>query len=384
MFTKPINEITFEDIENFCNEWTEGVRVEYKSKVDVQKHIPKTVSAFANTLGGFFLIGVTCDKVKNEVIAIDGIPSKNGIGEQIIQCAYKKIYPAVIPSVAIIDVPNSNNVVVVVRVDESVQAPHTINNTTKVYIRTEDISHPEDHEELAKIDRIEYMFKRRENSQIAVQHILNRIEEHSEHLLHRGSIPAPVLTLIVQPIFPYRPIISPSTIYELHEQQHTPPKRVDGGVCYFRDNEFIELNEYGIVYHRTILPPSEDKEIRFDKILFHIDEFLRDARTLYKESEYQGNLDFKVGLRQTNKCKLTGRTPDGIDLTRNLSSDLECSFDLDVALAKRCLSHDLENKEGRKEIAEELIWKLLWIFNIAVDKETVRERFSGWIDNYVN
>ncbi len=41
MFTKPINEITFEDIENFCNEWVEGVRVEYKRQIEIKKHIPK-------------------------------------------------------------------------------------------------------------------------------------------------------------------------------------------------------------------------------------------------------------------------------------------------------------------------------------------------------
>jgi hypothetical protein len=47
MFTKPINEITFGDVESFCKEWTEGVRVEYKRKIDAKGHIPKIVSSFA-------------------------------------------------------------------------------------------------------------------------------------------------------------------------------------------------------------------------------------------------------------------------------------------------------------------------------------------------
>lgn len=164
MFTKPINEITFEDIDNFCNEWTEGVRVEYKRDIEVKKHIPKAVSSFANFLGGILMIGVECDKVKNQVIAINGIPSENGIEEQIIQYANTHIYPAVIPAVKIVDKPNTNNIVVVLQVEESVQAPHTIQNTTKVYIRTGNVSYPY---KLAEIDRIEYMFKRRENSQVA-------------------------------------------------------------------------------------------------------------------------------------------------------------------------------------------------------------------------
>ena len=55
MFTKPIDEITFEDVESFCEKWTEAERVEYKQEI---KHIPKIVSSFANTLGGIFIIGV--------------------------------------------------------------------------------------------------------------------------------------------------------------------------------------------------------------------------------------------------------------------------------------------------------------------------------------
>ncbi len=88
------------------------------------------------------MLGVECDKVKNQVIAINGIPAKNGIEEQIIQCAITNIYPAVIPSVKFVDIPNTNNIVVVLQVEESVQAPHAIQNSTKVYIRSGNVSYP--------------------------------------------------------------------------------------------------------------------------------------------------------------------------------------------------------------------------------------------------
>ena len=98
MFTKPIDEITFEDVESFCKEWPEGVRVEYKQKLDIKKQIPKIVSSFANYYGGIFFIGVKADKTKNEVIfPIQGIPETPGIEEQIQQSALTGIYPGVIP-----------------------------------------------------------------------------------------------------------------------------------------------------------------------------------------------------------------------------------------------------------------------------------------------
>ena len=55
MFTKSAADITFSDIEEFCREFGEGVRVEYKQEI---QHVPKIVSSFANTLGGIFIIGV--------------------------------------------------------------------------------------------------------------------------------------------------------------------------------------------------------------------------------------------------------------------------------------------------------------------------------------
>ena len=62
MFTKLATDITFSDIEDFCREFGEGIRVEYKRDFDIKKHIPKNVSAFANTQGGIFIIGAETDK----------------------------------------------------------------------------------------------------------------------------------------------------------------------------------------------------------------------------------------------------------------------------------------------------------------------------------
>ena len=94
MFTKLEADITFSDIEEFCREFDEGVRVEYKQ--DIQ-HIPKVVSSFANTLGGIFIIGAETNNDNTVKFPIQGIPKRRGIEEQIQQSALTGIYPAVIP-----------------------------------------------------------------------------------------------------------------------------------------------------------------------------------------------------------------------------------------------------------------------------------------------
>ena len=130
MFNLSKEEITFEVVQAFCREWQEGVRVEYKQ--EITKDIPKIVSSFANTQGGVFIIGVKANQTDNEVqFPIEGIPKTPGLEECIVQSAIMGIYPSVMPEVILIDVPDSDNVVIVVRVDESIQAPHAIQKLCK-------------------------------------------------------------------------------------------------------------------------------------------------------------------------------------------------------------------------------------------------------------
>ena len=53
LFTKPITQISFEDIQNFINQKIpEGIKVEYKKEFPVNKKLAKSISSFANTLSG--------------------------------------------------------------------------------------------------------------------------------------------------------------------------------------------------------------------------------------------------------------------------------------------------------------------------------------------
>ena len=57
LFTKEITKITFEDVVNFCKEqMPESINLDYKE--DFPRHLEKTISAFANTMGGLIILGV--------------------------------------------------------------------------------------------------------------------------------------------------------------------------------------------------------------------------------------------------------------------------------------------------------------------------------------
>lgn len=61
LFLKPISDLTFEDVEEFCKRFRENIRVEYKSTFDdnVKKKLPRLLSSFANSYGGILIVGVS-------------------------------------------------------------------------------------------------------------------------------------------------------------------------------------------------------------------------------------------------------------------------------------------------------------------------------------
>ena len=400
MFTKPIDEITFEDVESFCGVWAEGVRVEYKKEIT---HIPKIVSSFANTHGGIFLIGVEADQTNNMPICpIEGIPKDPGIEERIQQSALTGIYPGIIPEIKLVDVPNSNNVVVIVRVDESLQAPHAIKDVTQVYIRVGSITQPYEYKH-ANMDNIAYMFKRREDSQVVARQILKRISGKisaiepvqvtiGNHVHIYENLPK--ITVIIQPTFPYRPIISIRDIYELCKNRLSPLRRVGGGAAYVGQRYesgrrldditkgYIEFNEYGIIYRKgmlSIYKNSYTDEERMDcaQFFFHIKDVIKYAVDLYGKCEYLGNIKISVQLQ-----KISGRVlsdSEGRDyraeITGNLDAETKC-FDTEVSASIEGLARDLKNEDKRNAIVEELMCPLFWAFNVPVDKPYIRERVT--------
>ena len=394
MFTKPIDEITFDDVESFCKEWPEGVRVEYKREVkEIKGKIPKIVSSFANFYGGIFFIGVEADKTKNEVIfPIQGIPpgtpaETHGIEERIQQSALRGIYPGVMPEVKIVDVPNSENFVVVVRVDESIQAPHAIENSTQIYIRTGSTTEPYD---LAEMDRIAYMFKRREDSQVVARQILDRIEERISKLepawKNIGNILRlfsvfPTFTVIARPVFPYRPLTTISNIYELHRGPLWPPRRVIGGHFCYNEEEYWELNEYGIIYHRVVLFIQPEDGIDYGIFLWHINELIKRANALYVNCGYQGNIEVITHLRNIFGRELidTESYSYGQKITENLDAEAQ-SFDTEGLASTQCLARDLESKDKRKNLVEDLTCQLLRAFNIPIDKPQIRGKIRKRIE----
>ena len=381
MFYLSKDEITFEAVENFCKEWPEGVRVEYKQEIQIRKHIPKIVSAFANTQGGIFFIGVEADQTNNKaVFPIEGIPDPGGIEEAIIQSAITGIYPSVMPEVIKVPVPGSDNVVVVVRVDESVNAPHAIQNETRVYIRTGSVTQPY---ELAEIDRIEYLLKRRQDTQIVKQQILTQIENRMQ-LVCRVNVPT--LKFIASPVFAYRPVISPTRILDVSHNfsNFYGFNRVPGGVCYFSElspflKYYIELNEHGIVYYAT-RDFKDVSRICMSEFIDGIARLLLHAKRLYNECEALVSIEVVAELVNVFGKELLIDTNGLINHPPNLVCN---TSEFSASTSTPYLSRDLNDATKQQKIYEDLTMQLLWSFNVPTDNVNLIKIFNEMIEPHI-
>ena len=351
MFTTPIDEITFEKIEAFCHEFGEGVRVEYKQEI---RYVPKIVSSFANTQGGIFLIGVKTDQNNKVVFPIQGIPKQTGLEETIQQSALMGIYPAVLPEIRLIDVPATQNVVVFVRIDESLHAPHAIQNATRIYIRTGSVTQPY---ELADIDRITYMLKRREDAQRHLNTILNHIKSTA---YERNNSAFPQLNVIIHPIFPYRPVIEQSAIFELFQHLNYMC-RVSGGVAFIlKSKEYTEFNKYGIVYHLASLT-ADTRTVDYESFFVRLTEQLIHTSRLYQKCAYLGNIEVRVDLT-TNISNTQLQLPE-TGKQRLHGAETTC-VETGIHLTEQCFALDLLQEEACIKLITEFSRQLFWAYNV--------------------
>ncbi len=106
LWHKPMELVTFEDIEDFCQQGhAEGLALDYKAEIPSKLH--KLVAAFANSLGGLIVFGIEADKVTNKPVwPPKGMKRTPGIEERITAMCRDNIYPPVRPQIStIIDNP---------------------------------------------------------------------------------------------------------------------------------------------------------------------------------------------------------------------------------------------------------------------------------------
>ncbi|MCB0806477.1 MAG: ATP-binding protein [Bacteroidales bacterium] len=169
MFGKPITAVTYSEIKELINnnDLYEGNRLDFKSgdpkNIDnFAKALIKSFSSFANTHGGYLILGVDETDNKNKKFEINGFPrivKNRSVIEWINQVINGNIEPKIYyPEPILIELPESDRVIVVCEIPESTHKPHMFKKESRYYIRHKDISEPANHYEIR--DMFEYSSSR--------------------------------------------------------------------------------------------------------------------------------------------------------------------------------------------------------------------------------
>ena len=412
IFNKPLNELKSDDIKIFCEKQIkEGFNLDYKK--DFPTDLAKTISAFANTFGGVIVIGIEEDGDGKPKLPVIGIPFENGLDLKVTNIILDNINPPLFPEIGVVEFTKGQDkrAVVIIRIAQSDETPHTINNKKSVYIRTENRNKQE---EIATMEEIGWLFNRRKKSEElkgllyekATEKLKNIYEGIKEVKNGNGQItiypdglkfPRAQGLFSAIPQFPNRPLIGVSNLKNLilndlrlpdyFTSEFFPfmssPKIAHQSVVDYafehRDKElfFYEFNIYGLFFYQEsllddFLRDSEEEKrndmVWFYRLLSRIERFLEVTNKFYDKIGFWGLVEIKFSLEDILGLKIS--TPEGYVFRLTSGNSLLDSIEICRVLTRQEL---LENK---KSIVKDIFKEICLNFNFEIGDNIIDAYFE--------
>jgi hypothetical protein len=312
----PERPITHEHIRQFCAKFTEGIRVEYKSTFDqnVRNKLPKILSSFANSQGGVLVIGVATNGDVPQP-PFDGFPEvpRDELPLTIENICLRNLDPPVFPKSTVVQSEVAGKIFLVIEVEESGEAPHAIENSTQVYVRTGNAS---ERYELATVDLIIDLVKRRKEPLERANRLLSIATERAGHTVGDSITHVQVS---VCPTYPRVALCTSQEVWKfandpdaLREQflAHNHIRRIPDGLASpvrqegsHIQGQYREVSRYGLLFARDQFVRLPSNQVRdafildpgtlFQSLL----QSLLCARRLYGLTGYSGNLAVQTTLQ---------------------------------------------------------------------------------------
>jgi len=298
------------DIRSFCAQFNEGIRVEYKSTFDdnVRRALAKVVSSFANSLGGVLVIGVS---------AIDGVPQNpiegfappaEELPLTVENLCIQGINPPVFPKTTVIDSDVAGRVFLVIEVDESWEAPHAIENSKKVYVRTGNAANPYD---LAQVDLIIELVRRRAEPLALRNRLVERARLRAAQALADTSVHAEVS---IAPLYPRRALCTRDATWDFLSAERyrggrffpfESLRRVEDGTASFRLNEqYGELNTVGAILGRQIMRPGQEQQLLVGDPFRLMLKLLVCGNRFFRSVGYRGDVGINLTLKNMQNQRM--------------------------------------------------------------------------------
>ncbi len=370
--------ITLAHIRDFCGRFNEGLRVEYKRNLDanVREKLPKVVSSFANSHGGVLVVGVdTLDGVPRAPFEGFEPPAREEFALTVENICLQNINPPVLPRTTMVlsDVPK--RVFLVVEVEESGEAPHAIENSKKVYVRTGNAANPYD---AAAVDLIIDLVKRRKEPLELRDRLTKSAEGRAGQVV--GSQQA-YSQVAICPRFPRSALCSSEEVYDFIQNtrylsgdfinrnylSRVPdgvagqiPERAGGSAAY------EEINRFGLLFARTQFHKvgwqgDAQPILLFRDLFFPLCKFLYCAHSFYRATGFHGGLLVQASLRNVANERMTFYRIENVALEGLSPNDFRCIAD--VVSTERFVGVDrIVTNENKFDVLTSILAELAWSF----------------------
>ena len=166
IFGKDLASIEFADIVTFCNEQPkEGLGLDYKKDLSSLSNVVKTLVSFANTNGGWLIVGVE-DEDDAPKLPVTGMKNDDNFEQRINNSIVASVSPIVLPTYKKCVSPDGKQALLVAYMPPSQSAPHFMEYKGKhvLFIRVADRSKSQEWEEYASAPQWEMLRNRRQAS----------------------------------------------------------------------------------------------------------------------------------------------------------------------------------------------------------------------------
>jgi hypothetical protein len=278
LFDKPLDRLKFGDVKAFLEQQIpEGTKLDYKEQIT--RDLPETACAFANTAGGYIIVGV--GEVDREDLPdpnnVPGLDPHKKPRSSVINRITSSTRPTIVPDVsAPIQVDDgSGRVVLVVYVGESLDAPHEVTGASpKIPVRRSNKN------EAAGLNDIERLINRRNEASATLRQGAH-IEYFDSQIADLGGEYPPAVAAMVA-----RPYRAPSFGFDLDADLDEKLKRIANEHDLGPVPDNVDPTPYGLAMDFKIGMPWEKEQVN-RRVEVHEDGLIRIATALLRSDPEQ-------------------------------------------------------------------------------------------------
>jgi hypothetical protein len=327
IFDRPVSDITAQDVSELLKDYAvENMRLEFKREVPGKDETLKKLSSFANTFGGFLVVGADANSADGRLKDLPGVDLQAGFKQTIVQWCFGYVSPPLNVEVSDpIPTPDATGkVCYVLFVHESDLAPHFLNGRKGVYIRTDEFS-ARFEARLANENELRHLMDRRAlirgRRTALIERARSRFQAFTEHRYREfkkgNSKPKESIgarfNLTILPRFPGTSVCEHTALFDLLRSERIPwrgtgfPKSYEGPVCQHEsvinfgagtNFSILEGNVWGMLFFATEIEEqtSSFAGIHLNQFLGNILAFLRYAAYLLTKLHYTGPLRVEMQM----------------------------------------------------------------------------------------